>query len=109
RLYAWARSRWAGLPTPLARLLGRRRDDESENLRFKLLARAPSRRISRGWRLAEAILRAVREEAAAAGARVALLVVPDRLQVDDALWKRAVKELALDPASYDPDLPDRTL
>ena len=109
RLYAWARPRWAALRARLSRMLGRGGEDVVATRRVRLLAKAPGDRIEEGWRLTEALLGAIRDEAAKAGALTVLLEVPDRLQVDDALWEEAVRAFKLDRAAYDRDLPETRL
>jgi len=108
RLYAWARPRWASLRGRAEHLMAFIRPDK-QGLRIAILRREPSDRVEHGWRLAEMLLGSIAREAAASGARTALLVVSDRTQIDDALWAAVVKEQALDAAAYDRDLPDRRL
>jgi len=109
RLYAWARPRWAALRARLSRMLGRGGEDVVATRRVRLLAKAPGDRIEEGWLLTEALLGAIRDEAAKAGALTVLLEVPDRLHVDDALWEEAVRAFKLDRAAYDRDLPEMRL
>jgi hypothetical protein len=109
RIYAWARSRWGGLRSRALGLFGIVRDGANQKGRLRLYERDASPRYAGGWALAEALLGAMRDDAAGAGARLVVLVVPDRLQVEDSLWEELVHELDLDPAGYDRDLPDRRL
>lgn len=108
RLYAWVRPRWGNLRGRAARMMPFLRPDK-QGLRVALLRRSPSERVERGWRLAEALLAEIARIAASSGSRTMLLVVPDRIQVEDGLWSAVVKEQGLDPADYDRDLPDRRL
>jgi hypothetical protein len=82
---------------------------DKQGLRVALLRRSPSERVERGWRLAEALLAEIARIAASSGSRTMLLVVPDRIQVEDGLWSAVVKEQGLDAADYDLGLPDRRL
>src|SRR5262249_33509060 len=83
--------------------------DEKGGLRLALLQKVPATRVERGWRLVEKILAKIAQEASGAGARTALLIVPDRTQVDEALWSDFLASQRLDPAAFDRDLPDRRL
>lgn len=109
RLYAWARPRWAALREKVSGLFGRDPEDVVASRRVRLLATTPGTRIEEGWRLAEALLAAIHQEAARAGARTVLLEVPDRLQVDDELWEDAVRAFGLDRGRYDRTLPEKRL
>ena len=71
-----------------------------QGLRIEMLRRKPGHRVERGWTLAEALLADISREAGAAGARTAVLVVPDRTQVDEDLWSAVVKEQGLDPNKW---------
>ncbi len=100
-LYAWALPRWIELREKwfVAGAEGR----------IQLLARDQDQRLRDSWRLAEALLEAIRDAAAGAGAGLVLLVVPDRLQVDEALWEETVDAYDLDAERFDRDLPSRLL
>lgn len=108
RLFAWARPRWAALTARIERAAGSG-GSTAEMRRVRLVAREQKERLDRGWRLAEALFAEIRDEAGKVGARVVILDVPDRLQVDDALWTDAVRALRLDPPDYDRDLPENRL
>jgi lysophospholipase L1-like esterase len=109
RVYAWARPRWAVLRDRLSRLLARAGADVVATRRVRLLARDPGEKVERGWVLAEALLARAREEAAAGGARLVILPVPDRLQVETALWDEAVRVFALDADAFDRELPEKRI
>jgi hypothetical protein len=109
RIYAWGRPRWGRFRSRTLGSLGLVRDNASEKARLRLYERDAPERIAGGWVLAEALLGAMRDEAAGAGARLVLLVVPDRLQVEEPLWDEVAREFGLNPAGYDRDLPDRRL
>jgi lysophospholipase L1-like esterase len=100
-LYAWIRPRW--------RILRERLTRANEMRRVRLLARRPDDRLRESWRLAEALLGAIRGEATRSGMRMVVLVVPERLQVDDRLWKAMVRRYRIDESGYDRDLPGKTL
>lgn len=109
RVYAWARPRWAALRPRLGRLLTLAQEDLSDGVRLRLFAREESEKVRHGWDLAEAIFAAMNDRVKAAGARLVILVVGDRLQVEDSLWADALRELRIDPAACDRDRPDRHL
>lgn len=110
RLYAWVRPRWAALKPRLGRLLRLAREDLADGgVRIRLFAREAPERVRQGWTLAEALLGAVRDEAASVGAPLVILVVPDRFQVEDDLWEQAVQELGLDRSAYHRERPNRVL
>jgi hypothetical protein len=85
------------------------KNNAADGVRLKVYERQEPERVRKGWKLAEALLAAARDETARAGGRLVLLAVPDRLQVEDALWQQAMEEFHLDPAQYDRDQPDRRL
>jgi hypothetical protein len=63
--------------------------------------------IARGWTLSFALLAELCGRVAATGARCAVVLVPDRYQVDAALWGRHVARLGLDAAAFDLERPQR--
>jgi lysophospholipase L1-like esterase len=67
----------------------------------------PSPRIARGWTLTFALLRELALRVEASGARFAVVLVPNRYQVDAALWRLHARQLGLDPAAFGPELPQR--
>jgi hypothetical protein len=109
RLFTWARPRWAALQARVLRLLGRGGDDVAATRRMRQLAKSPGEKIDGGWKLEEALLGGIREEAAKVGAKAVILDVPDPLQVDDDLWKEAVAAFGLNPDDYDRGLPARRI
>ncbi len=62
---------------------------------FEVFAAEPDETWEEAWRITEALLAETRRTAEAAGARFAVVILPDRLQIDDDLW-----QIALD--SYPP-------
>ena len=108
RLVSWSRPRWANLRGRAGKVLPFLRDEKG-GLRLALLEKTPSPKVERGWRLAEKILGKIAAEANASGARTVVLVVPDRTQVDEALWSDFLAAQGLDPSAYDRDQPDRRL
>jgi lysophospholipase L1-like esterase len=52
----------------------------------RIFERDPSPDVEHAWRLTAALLRQLRSEVAATGARFGLVVIPCAEQVDDALW-----------------------
>ena len=75
----------------------------------EVFALDPSPRIQRGWTLTLALLDELRRRVEAAGARFAVVAVPNRYQVDDAWWSQHVRRLGLDPAAFDRRTPQRRL
>ena len=111
RLFAWVRTRWAAVKPGFRRWMGRpmRSVPAEERIRILSTAVPADPLVEEGWILAGRLLAAIREEAAAAGSRLAVLVVPDPVQVDEALWRSAVAELRLDPVAFDRDRPNAML
>ena len=95
RIYAWVRPRWGRLQPRILRALGLAHDNAGERTRLRLYERDAPERVQRGWKLAEAILETMRDETARAGSRLVVLVVPDRIQVEDPLWEKVVREWSL--------------
>ena len=105
-LYSWMRPRWRVLRTRLSQATGRR---EIQIDRVSLFAREPDPRLEEGWRLAEELLKEIRDEARGVGTLVILLPVSDPLQVDDRLWSKTMGAAGRRPSEYDRDLPTRRL
>lgn len=104
--------------TGLRALLGRagltefRYDDAEAStlpLTVRMLLREPDPELERGWRLTLAILDALREAAASEHARVALLIVPGRAQVEPEAGREALKMYGLPPSALDLEGPNRRL
>ena len=109
RIYAWVRPRWGNLQPRILSALGIAHDTAGDMMRMGPYERNAPKGLERAWELAEAILGAMRDDAARAGARLVVLVVPERLQVENSPWDEVVRGLGVDPARYDRDLPDRRL
>lgn len=67
----------------------------------------PPPRLARGWPLTFALLAELARRVEASGARYAVVLVPDRYQVDAALWRQHAERLGLDPAAFDLEQPQR--
>lgn len=78
---------------------------ESEDV----FARHPPERVRRGWEMTRALLDDLERRVRAAGARLIVVLIPTRFQVDDALWSSHAAALGIDPAAYDLRLPNRAL
>ena len=78
---------------------------ESEDV----FARDPSERVRRGREMTLALLDDLERKVRAAGARLVLVLIPTRFQVDDALWSSHAAALGIEPAAYDLRLPNRAL
>jgi lysophospholipase L1-like esterase len=86
---------------PAAAAGGRLIEDED------VFSREPSARVARGWTLTLAVLGELARRVEAAGAGCAVVLVPNRYQVDASLWSRHAARLGVDPAAFDLELPQR--
>ena len=73
----------------------------------EVFARAPSKRVAHGWELTLALLGELRARVEARGARFAVVLLPTRFQVDDALWASQTRRAGFDPAGFDLRLPQQ--
>lgn len=94
-----ARERFASPPDEAAAPM------ESEDV----FARAPTPRIAEAWDLTIALLDLLRARVEGQGARFAVVLLPTRYQVDDALWAASAARKGLDPGAYDLRLPQKRL
>lgn len=78
---------------------------ESEDV----FAREPDERVRRGWEMTRALLDDLAQKVRAAGARLVLVLIPTRFQVDDALWSAHAAALGIEPATCDLLIPNRVL
>lgn len=78
---------------------------ESEDV----FARDPPERVRRGWEMTRALLSHLAQSVRETGARLVVVLIPTRFQVDDALWGTHAADLGLDPAAYDLRIPNREL
>jgi lysophospholipase L1-like esterase len=67
----------------------------------------PAPRLARGWTLTFALLGELARRVEASGARYAVVLVPNRYQVDAALWRRHAQALELDEEAFDLETPQR--
>ncbi len=75
----------------------------------EVFVREPPARVRRGWEMTRALLSDLALRVRASGARLVVVLIPTRFQVDDALWRAHAAAQGLDPAVYDLRLPNRTL
>jgi len=93
RLYVWQKAAFRRFRAAHQKAVGR---IEPGQLIF---ARGGSPDVEHAWTLTAALLRALRDEIEASGARLGLVVVPCAEQVDDALWadlERRAREAGVD-------------
>ena len=98
RLYVWQK-------LAVRRLRGAGRAAHGVEPGQRIFARAGDPDVEHAWRVTAALLRALRREVEATGARLALAVIPCAEQVDDALWadlERRVRGAELEPAREEP-------
>lgn len=74
-----------------------------------VFAVGPSPLVTRGWTLTLALLGELRRRVEAQGARFAVVVFPNRYQVDDGLWAEHTRRLGLEPEAFDLRAPHRRL
>ena len=67
----------------------------------------PPPRIVRGWALSLALVADLARRVEASGARCAVVLVPNRYQVNPGLWRRHVEQLTLDRRAFDLEIPQR--
>jgi len=79
RLYVWQK-------VALRRLRGTGRSSRGLEPGQMIFARAGGPDVEHAWSLTAALLRQLRDEVEASGARIAVAVIPCAEQVDDALW-----------------------
>jgi lysophospholipase L1-like esterase len=79
RLYVWQK-------VALRRLRGAGRTSHGLEPGQRIFARAGGADVEHAWSLTAALLRQLRDEVEASGARLAVVVIPCAEQVDDALW-----------------------
>ncbi len=121
-LYRWIRrSTWSqasahSIPGPLVASLAPpplyRRDfltTEAKALAACQRTGRISRRIEEGWQETESLLRELRDLAREKRFDLVVFLIPDAIQVDEALFKAVVESDGLVASDYDLDLPQRRL
>jgi hypothetical protein len=76
---------------------------------FRVYERTPGPAVEGRFAATAALLDATARAAATAGAALLVAVIPERFQVDDALWAGALTAAGLPPAAAVPDAPNEKL
>lgn len=76
---------------------------------FWQVMRAQSPAAGEAWELTEVLLARLAAAVEGDGARFAVAIVPDEIQVDPAKWSAVLSRYALDPAEWDADAPSARL
>ena len=103
RLYVWQKTAFRKLRATAQRAA---RGIEPGQLIF---ARGGDPDVEHAWRLTAALMLRLRDEAEAAGARFAVVVIPCAEQVDDALWEDLARRAREADLVLDRDQPSRRL
>ncbi len=74
-----------------------------------VFAIAPGEEVRRGWEMTGHLLDAIADRVDEAGARLVLVGIPARFQVDDALWHAFAARAGLEEDRFDRRLPERRL
>jgi len=64
--------------------------------------KSPSPRVEAGWRITQALLRALRREVEASGARFVVAHAPGREVIHPAFWAEAHRKFRIDTAAFEP-------
>lgn len=96
------------LSGPLRKALGlpETHADREVRAELDLYASTPSVMVQSGAAATDRAIAELVRTARANHTRVAAVLIPSFLQVDDHAWKAALARFALDPARYDPDRPN---
>ena len=93
--------------TRVARAFGQETRRDFPFLRY--CGERDSDEVAYGWRLLEATLREFRKVAAAEGARLYVLMIPDMYQTWPSYYETTARRYGYDPAAYDLEKPNRKL
>ena len=76
---------------------------------YRVWQRALLPEVERAWQITEAVLVALRDEAAQAGSAFAVFYVPAIVEVDDALWADTRRKYGLEAGAWSPAAPRERL
>jgi lysophospholipase L1-like esterase len=76
---------------------------------FQIYEQRVPAKLRKSWEVTEALLAAIAERAAAAGARTLVVGAPSFRQLDPDVFQQLLRDQGLDPARYDLEQPSRLL
>jgi len=71
--------------------------------------KSPGPRVEAGWTITKALLRALRREVEASGARLVVVHAPGREVIHPAFWAEAHRKFRIDTAAYEPGREEEVL
>jgi len=76
---------------------------------WTLFARHSDDRVQEAWDLTTALLMRLSRDVTQDGGRLAVVIIPDAIQVDGQRWNEFLRRYAVDAAEWDPAAPDARL